>query len=157
MYAALAGKDYIICRPGNVYGEGQRLNIGQGIIGVFLNRFLRGLPIEIWGDGSVQRDYLYVADMVNAVAELIGYNGSRHVFNISSGVGLSVNDLVEVMKRELGIGLNIEYRSFRGFDVSANILDNSRLQKETSWKPETDIRHGIRCVYDYFVNASGKS
>jgi UDP-glucose 4-epimerase len=149
LYASLAGKEHIVCRPGNIYGEGQRLNIGQGVIGVFLHRYLQGLPIEIWGDGSVQRDYLYVGDMINAIYALMHYRGSRHVFHISSGVGLSLNDIVGLMRRELALELHIEHKLSRGFDVSSNILDNSLLLRETGWKPKTDIRLGIRRVYEY--------
>lgn len=149
IFANLNGIEYRICRPSNVYGEGQRLNIGQGVIGVFLERALKGQPIEIWGDGTVSRDYLYVKDLVNGIMELIAHKGKEHVFNISTGAGRSLNDLISIIRHKLNIPLKVTYKRSRGFDVPVNILDNKRLKNETGWEPKTEITEGIRRVYDW--------
>src|SRR5258706_10879894 len=73
MYASLCGVEYCCLRPSNVYGQGQRLNVGQGVIGVLADRALRGEPLEIWGTGESLRDYLYIEDMVSAMMALLDY------------------------------------------------------------------------------------
>ena len=149
MYSKMHGVDYVICRPANVYGEGQRLHIGQGVIGVFLDQCLKGKPVEIWGDGAVRRDYLYVTDMANAIVKLIHYQGGHGVFNISSGLGYSLNDIVAIIRDDLKIPIEVRYLESRKFDVPVNILDSSRLMRETGWKPQIDLVSGMRRVYDY--------
>jgi UDP-glucose 4-epimerase len=149
MYANIEGIDYRICRPANVYGEGQHLHVGQGAIGVFLERCLKNQPIEIWGDGTVSRDYIYVADMVQAIVEVIAHQGVSRVFNISSGIGHSLNDIITIFRDDLQIPVKVNYVKSRKFDVPVNILDSSRLMRETGWKPQIDMADGLRIVYKY--------
>ena len=149
MYANIQGVEYRICRPSNVYGEGQHLNIGQGVIGVFLERCLKEQPIEIWGDGTVRRDYLYVTDMVQGIVKLINHRGDSRIFNISSGIGCSLNDIIKLIRDELKITVIAQYITSRNFDVPLNVLDNSRLRFETGWEPQTDMVDGMHHVCDY--------
>ena len=149
MYSDIYGIDYRICRPANVYGEGQHLHIGQGVIGVFLEQCLKKQSIEIWGDGTVSRDYNYVEDMVRGVVELIQHNGEGRIFNISSGRGYSLNDIITIIRDDLKIPVHVNYMASRGFDVPVNILDSARLMRETGWKPQIDLMTGMRRVYDY--------
>ena len=101
-YASMLGIDYCIIRPSNVYGPGQRLHTGQGVIGVAADRALRGEPLELWGDGESLRDYLYVEDMAASVVSLLDYAGAERVFNASSGEGRSVLDIIETLREQLG-------------------------------------------------------
>ncbi len=149
MYSNIKGIEYRICRPANVYGEGQHLNIGQGVIGVFLERCLKGQPIEIWGDGTIMRDYLYVNDMVRGIVKLINHQGDSRIFNISSGIGYSLNDIIAIIRNELKIPVIVKYMKSRKFDVSVNILDSLRLRLETGWEPQTDMVDGMRRVCDH--------
>ncbi len=157
MNANNQGIDYRICRPANAYGEGQHLHVGQGAIGVFLEQCLKNKPIEIWGDGTVIRDYIYVADMVQAIVQLITHQGVSRVFNISSGVGYSLNDIITIIRDDLQIPVRVNYVKSRKFDVSVNILDSSRLMRETGWKPQTDLVSGMRRVYDYLKSSMESS
>jgi UDP-glucose 4-epimerase len=154
MYANIQGIDYRICRPANAYGAGQRLHIGQGVIGVFLDQCLKNQPIEIWGDGTVRRDYIYVDDIVQAIVQLIAHQGVSMVFNISSCIGYSLNDIIKIMRDDLQIPIKVNYVKSRKFDVPVNILDSSRLMRETDWKPQIDLISGIRMVYDYLKSSS---
>ncbi|MHB8108733.1 MAG: NAD-dependent epimerase/dehydratase family protein [Syntrophorhabdaceae bacterium] len=149
MYAAIHGIEYRIGRPANVYGEGQHLHIGQGVVGVFLDRCLKGEPIEIWGDGTVSRDYIHVSDMVRGIMKLIDHQGDNRVFNICSGIGHSLNDIIAIIRDELKIPVQVIYAKARKFDVPRNVLDNSRLRRETGWAPQTDMVKGMRLVRNY--------
>jgi UDP-glucose 4-epimerase len=146
MYAAAAGIDYLILRPSNVYGEGQRLQIGQGVIGVLIDRALRGQELEVWGKGDSLRDFIYIADFIAAVRNLLTYTGSHRIFNVSGGKGHTVQDILEILQRKLGRLPEIRFEPARGFDVPANVLDASLLQAEVDWKPRVQLEEGIERV-----------
>ena len=148
MYAEFNGVEYRICRPANVYGEGQRLNIGQGVIGVFLENALKGKPIVIWGDGTNRRDYLYVKDLIDAVMSIMQHEEKQRVFNISTGIGYSLNDIVDIIRKELNIPIKVSYKPSRGFDVPENVLSSERLQNESGWRVTTGLKEGMRKVYE---------
>lgn len=143
LYAALYNVDHLILRPSNVYGVGQQLRTGQGVVGVLAQRALRGEPLDIWGSGESQRDYLYVDDLVAALLSLLPYRGPHRVFNISSGEGHSVLDIVRLLRDQLGSLPEIRHHPARGFDVPHNVLDSNRLRTETNWRPTVDLSTGI--------------
>lgn len=153
MYASIHGIDYRILRPSNVYGEGQRLHTGQGVIGVMAHRALRNEPLEIWGTGENRRDYLYIDDLVTAVIALLSYGGSHRTFNVSSGKGTSVLDIVAIIREQLRLQPNIVRRDARGFDVPVNVLDSTRLSVETGWRPSVDLGTGISRVIQWLRQA----
>lgn len=146
MYASMCGVGHVILRPSNVYGEGQRLHIGQGVIGVLADRALRGEPLEVWGTGESLRDYLYVGDFVEAVTRVLDYGGPHGVFNVSSGCGHSVRDIIETLGRALGRAPEVVHKPARGFDVPANVLDSSLLRSETGWEPRVPLEEGVARV-----------
>ena len=149
MYASLYGIEFCFLRPSNVYGEGQRLNVGQGVIGVLADRALRGEPLEIWGSGENLRDYLYIEDMVSATIALVNYRGPHRIFNVSGGEGHSVTDIVRMLSDCIGVMPEIRLKPDRGFDVPANVLDSSRLRRETGWEPKVSLETGIARTVDW--------
>jgi UDP-glucose 4-epimerase len=143
MYCAMHGVAHRVLRPSNVYGAWQRLHTGQGVVGVMIDRALRGEPLEVWGTGESLRDYLHVDDLVGAVVALVAYEGPHAVFNISGGRGTSVNEIVETLRRQLGPALEVVRKPGRAFDVPANVLDSSRLTAETGWRPAVPLEEGV--------------
>jgi len=149
MYAGIAGVRHCVVRPSNVYGPGQRTTIGQGVIGVMARRALAGQTLEIWGSGESIRDYLYIDDMVSATLALLEYDGDCQTFNISSGAGVSVLEIVSALRDALGGQLQLQHTPDRGFDVPNNVLDSSRLQQETGWRASVDLAVGIQRTVDH--------
>jgi UDP-glucose 4-epimerase len=149
MHARRFGIDYCIVRPANVYGPGQRLHYGQGVIGIMASRALRGEVLEVWGEGTDKRDYLFIDDLVSALVKLLEYRGRLHVFNISSGVGHSVLDVIAALRTHIKPLPDVVHLPPRRFDVPVNILDSSRLQNETGWKPAVDFAEGIRRTVEW--------
>jgi len=154
MYADMHGIDYRICRPANAYGEGQHLHTGQGAVGVFLAKCVEKQQIEIWGDGTIRRDYIHVADLAQAILKLIPYGGNYRIFNASSGKGYSLKDIIAIIRDDLRIPVKANYVKARTFDVPVNILDNSLLMRETDWTPQVDLVTGMRRVLDYLKSLS---
>lgn len=149
MYAHFFGLDYRIVRPANVYGPGQRLHYGQGVIGIMASRALRGETLEVWGAGTDKRDYLFVEDLVSALVKLLDYRGPTRVFNISSGVGHSVLDVIEALRTHIKPFPEVEHRQARVFDLPVNILDSSKLRHETGWEPTVTFAEGIRRTVEW--------
>ena len=138
------GLDYCVVRPPNLYGPRQRLDIAQGAVAVFLDRALRGKPIQVWGDGSVVRDYLYVEDAAEALVKAAAFEGEPKVFNIGSGVGTSLKQLIQEIEALLGRPVPVEYAAARTLDVPANVLDASLARRLLGWTPRTSLAEGLR-------------
>ncbi|HEX6283941.1 MAG TPA: SDR family NAD(P)-dependent oxidoreductase [Pyrinomonadaceae bacterium] len=149
MYARRFNIDYCLVRPSNVYGPGQRLQHGQGVIGIMASRALHGEVLEVWGEGTDQRDYLFIDDLVSAVGKLLAYRGPLRVFNISSGAGHSVLDVIAALRTQIKPLPEVVHLPARHFDVPLNILDASRLRHETGWQPEIDFEEGVRRTVDW--------
>jgi len=143
LYQRLHGIRPVILRLANPYGERQRVETAQGAVAVFLHRALRGEPIEIWGDGSVTRDYLYVGDVAAAFLAAVRYEGPESVFNIGSGTGTSLNELLALLECVLGRTVQRRYLPGRPFDVPVNVLDSSLAQRELGWAPRTSMEEGV--------------
>lgn len=152
LYRRLYGLDYRILRLANPYGEYQQLHSGQGVIPVFLNKALHNEPLEIWGDGSVIRDYLYIGDVVAAIMAAMGYAGPERIFNIGSGIGHSLNDLIELIRELLGRDIACRCLPARTCDVPVNILDISQAEAVLGWRPITPLEKGLMRVLDHFNN-----
>lgn len=149
LHHVLHGLDYCVLRPANLYGERQRPNVAQGAVAVFLDRALRGEAIQVWGDGSVVRDYVYVGDAVGAFLKAMAHSGEQKVFNIGSGAGTSLKDLIREIEAVLGRPLQVEYTPPRGFDVPVNILDASLAREQLGWSAGTTLATGLRKTHDW--------
>lgn len=144
LYEKLYGLRTHILRISNPFGPTQLANRAQGAVGVFLSRVMNNQPIEIWGDGSVIRDYLYIEDLTRAVGDLIRYQGAESVFNIGSGVGLSLNEVILFIESALGKKAICNYHESRSFDVPENVLDISRAKQEIGWHPKESFSSGLK-------------
>ena len=140
----LHGLDYCILRPANLYGPRQRLDIAQGAVAVFLDRALRDQPIQIWGDGSVVRDYLYVGDAVEAILKAARFDGEPKIFNLGSGLGASLNQLIAEIGKLLGRSVRVEYAEARAVDVPVNVLDCTLARRHLGWSARTSLAEGLR-------------
>lgn len=152
MYYKLYGMDYYVFRLSNPYGERQNPLAAQGAIAVFLYKIMNNEPIEIWGDGSVTRDYIYIKDAVDLIAKSISIKTDEKIFNVSSSKGYSLNEIVEIISGVSGIAADVNYTAGRGIDVPVNILDNTLARETFDWSPGTDITDGIRRTYEFIHN-----
>lgn len=152
LYEDLHGINSIILRVSNPFGERQRVVTAQGAVGIFIYRALHSETIEIWGDGSIIRDYLYISDLAEAFLKVLDYNGPKRIFNISSGQGTSLNDLLIMIKEILGGPIDYRYLPGRAFDVPINILSNELAKNELNWTPKVSIKDGIERTIHWIKN-----
>jgi UDP-glucose 4-epimerase len=143
IFESLHGIKAITLRVANPYGERQRIETAQGAVGVFLHNALKGIPIDIWGDGSVRRDYICISDVAEAFLKAVNYEGSNRVFNISSGQGTSLNELIALLESVLGKTIERRYLAARPFDVPVSILSNQLAHEQFQWTPLTSMSEGI--------------
>jgi UDP-glucose 4-epimerase len=149
LFHALHGLDYCILRLSNPFGEHQRATGSQGAIAVFLHKALRGETIEIWGDGSVVRDYLYISNAVDALIKARTYSGQCRIFNIGSGAGHSLNDVISRIEELAGSTVRRKYLPVRAFDVPINVLDISRAAEVLEWRPAFSFEEGLRRTWKW--------
>lgn len=157
LYRRMHGLDYLVFRPGNPYGEGQDPKGSQGVIAVFMGKMLSGEPISVWGDGGVVRDYLYVGDLVDAFIRSIDYmplNDFERVFNIGSGEGVSLKQLLFQIELVAGRSVQIHYQDSRVADNSEVILDASLVRERMGWSAKTTIEDGLRATWEWIVRRS---
>jgi UDP-glucose 4-epimerase len=137
------GLDYVIIRPSVPYGERQSPRGVQGAVAVFLGKAMRGEPIVIWGDGSVVRDYFYVGDLARGCLLAASTPDGRQAFNFGGGAGISINRLVELVRRVTGLDVEVRYEEGRAFDVPELVLDIERAHRVLGWRPEVGIEEGL--------------
>ena len=138
---------YIIIRPSNPYGKGQNLHGKQGLIAVSLGKILSGEPIQVWGDGSAVRDYIYIDDLGKAVSDvLLNDDIVNETLNIGSGVGYSVNQIIDALRSVVKEEVKVEHIAARNVDVSSMVLDTAKLKSLISFNPRT-IEEGIENFY----------
>lgn len=152
-YALKRELSSLVFRISNVYGERQNLTKNQGVIGIWLQRIRQGLPIQIWGDGSVIRDYVYVEDVAEALAAGLDYQGSHSIFNLGYGQGFSLNELLDAIEQVIGFRPQVEYLPARSFDVPANVLNTQRIQQELNWTATIGLQEGIRRTWAWLQGA----
>ena len=141
------GLDYLIVRPSNPYGHGQNLYGKQGLVAVAIGKILEGEPVEVWGDGSAVRDYIYIDDLAKIFVQLIDNDVKNTTLNIGSGRGYSVNDVLAFLKIVTQQDFKIQYQNPRPVDVSSMVLDLSNLKQyvDVEFTPFMD---GIRLFYE---------
>ena len=140
------GLKYLILRPSNPYGHGQNIHARQGLIAVALGKIFAGEPITVWGDGSNVRDYIYIDDLCKAVVQLIEKDVHNTTINIGSGEGVSINDIIRVLKEVVDEEVKVDYLPARSADVAHMILDTSRLKKYVNMN-FTSLHEGITKFY----------
>jgi UDP-glucose 4-epimerase len=142
MYSNLYGLKSCVLRPSNPYGSGQKRMGVQGFIGTCINHALNGTTLNIWGDGSVIRDYIHVSDVVSATLSAVNIMPSS-TYNISSGVGYSLNEIIKIVEEVTDKKINVEYKAGRDFDIPKMVLNNNKAVNELGWTPRMNIEQGI--------------
>ena len=148
LYRDLHGLKPVILRVSNPFGARQRVSPAQGAVTAFIHKALHSEAIEIWGDGSITRDYLHIADVADAFVKALDYAGDEMIFNIASGRGTTLNELVDIIGRVAGRELEKKYSPGRAFDVASNYLCNNLASKELQWTPSLSLEQGIRLTYE---------
>jgi UDP-glucose 4-epimerase len=150
--AAANGWLTVTClRISNPYGLLLPTQREQGFIGVAVNRVLRGQPVRVFGDPDNVRDYVHLADVARAFALTTCRRLPYQTYNIGSGVGLSVRDILAVLESVLGRPVDVTYESASvGAHLAPwNVLDIGRAKRELGWQPTTAFEDGLRALLQH--------
>ena len=150
LYHEMYGLDYRIVRLSNPYGPYQRPNGVQGVVTTFTWKALNGQPIEIYGDGSVVRDYIYIEDAVEGILRIADREGKHRLYNLGRGEGRTVSDVVEAITKVLGKRPEVIYKPGRPVDVPVNVLDISRFREDFGAFEPVSLQTGIRRLVDFY-------
>ncbi len=154
LYARLGGSRAVTLRVANPYGPYQSPHRRQGLIAALTETVLAGRPVEIWGDGQVVRDYLYVGDLAEAMLAASLYEGPEPVLNVGSGVGRSVLEVLDAVCQALQRRpVSVIHRPARRADVPANVLDITCIRQALGWQPRTDWMDGLRQTAAWMAKA----
>lgn len=138
---------YLILRPSNPYGHGQNIHGKQGVVAVAIGRILQDNPVDVWGDGSAIRDYIYIDDLAKIFFQLIDKGVENVAVNLGSGRGYSVNDVLAFLKIIPGKDFKINYVDARPVDVSNVVLDTSQMLSYVDIEM-TPMMEGMREFYN---------
>lgn len=140
-----------IARISNPYGPGQDYHKGVGFVDAAIKKMINNDTLEIWGDGEVIRDYIYIDDVCKMLEALIDYEGEEEVFNISSNEGTSQNKIVGILKN-LNRDMSVIYKAARSVDAKKIVLDNSKIK--TIYTDEVvPFEIGLKKYYNYLMDS----
>ena len=152
MYGEVENLDYTILRLANPFGPGQIYKKGQGLIPAILTRHFAGKPITVYGEGKAARDFIYIADVIDALVKTISLPTTRkETINIGSGQARTVSSVIESLEQTMGVTFEKEFIDTRSTDVDVNVLDTARAERLLSWQPQTDFLDGVRYTVDAFL------
>jgi UDP-glucose 4-epimerase len=140
--------DARVLRLSNPYGPGQNINGYQGAATIFAARAIRQQTIDIWGEGDIVRDYLYVDDAIDAFFRFMNtdvavFENAMPVLNVGSGQGTSLNEIISTIETILKRKVPVQYSPSRGFDVDVNVLDVTLAYRLIGWRPKVSFAQGM--------------
>ncbi len=142
------GLELSVLRPGNIYGPGQDAAGESGVVAIFATRMLAGIEATIFGNGSQQRDYVYVADIVDAA--LLAASAEPATCEVGSGRGTSTLEIFRELARLTGYGHEPIFAPERPGDPQAIYLDPSRARQRWGWEATTSLEAGLAATVGWF-------
>lgn len=147
LYADRYGFDAVILRLSNPYGAGQKVGVPQGVIGHFLKRIACSEELEVWGDGTVVRDYFLASDLQGLMPSLASASEISGVFNIGSGTGHSILELLEVLKTVTQVKFSVTHLPAQSYDAPRNVLNVDKAKTILGWHPSTTFEAGVAATW----------
>ena len=147
MYHELHGLDVSVLRYHTVYGPSGRPDM-------FPLKAVRwiceGEEIQLNGDGSQERDFTYIDDVVDANIKAMNHKSGFEVFNIGAGMPYTLNELIEFIAKYTGKHAKIKTNNQNNLDAGFTWADNSKAEKMLGWKPKRDLESGIWKTVDWY-------
>lgn len=156
MYAHKKNFTYLIVRPSNPYGPRQNYEGDQGLIGKIIHKGITGEEFTVWGDGSAVRDYIYIDDLAEFL-KISGLSTQSGIFNIGSGKGKSINEIIGLLSEIMEEMPEIRYAEKNGFFVEKVVLDIGSITKTFGWQPKFSMEEGLSLHNQWMKSIVGKA
>lgn len=149
-------KDFVSLMPTNLYGPFDNFDLKTShVLPAMIRKFheakLNGnADVELWGSGSPKREFLHVSDMAAAVKFALENKLSEHLYNVGSGVDLSIKELALTIQKTTGHTGNIVWDSTKPDGTPRKLMDVSKL-KEMGWEYSIELEDGIKETYEWFL------
>lgn len=146
VYHYLYGFNVTILRYFTVYGPAGRPDMS---IFRFIYLIQRGLPIEVYGDGTQKRDFTFVDDIAKGTVEALKLR-SYHIINLGNNSPVELNYVIRLIEKYLNKKAKIKYREFHKADIKATWADIKKAEELLNWRPQTGIEEGIKKTVEWF-------
>jgi len=140
------GSQIIGLRYFNVYGKNQNLDYA-GVITKFLDRLKSNQTPIIFGDGQQVRDFIFVGDVAKANLKAFESNVDFSFFNVGTEIGITINELAQLMMKMYGFNGEPKYDVIPDGDVKESLADLSLIKNKISWNPETNLENGLKTIF----------
>jgi UDP-glucuronate 4-epimerase len=157
VYHSLESMNVIMLRFFTVYGPRQRPDLA-------INKFTRlikaGNSIPVFGDGSTSRDYTYIDDIISGIIGAIEFNESHdsvyEIINLGNSSPISLNEMIEVIAKELGVTPKIDVFPMQPGDVEKTYADTSKARRLLNYIPSTTFPQGIKKFAEWIDSSESK-
>ena len=133
----------IILRLGNVYGGGQPIGRGQGVIAEWCNNVRNNNIVPVYGSLENFRDYIHIDDVTVAIKLMVTDTPIRGIYNLSSGLPSTLGNLISIFKDVANEKIEFVYSNNRNTDRNGYYLSIDKLQSSIDWFPQVNLRDGI--------------
>ena len=153
------GRDYVSLMPTNLYGPNDNFDLQSShVLPAMIRKFheakLNGnAPVELWGTGSPQREFLHVDDLAQAVLFALENTLDEHLYNVGTGVDLTVKELAELIQSTIGHKGEIVWDRTKPDGTPRKLMDNSKIQNQ-GWKSQIQLTSGVESIYNWFKTIS---
>jgi UDP-glucose 4-epimerase len=152
LYERLHGLSTVALRFGNVYGPRQDVHGEAGVIAIFCGRLRRGEPLRVFGSGEQTRDYIYVGDLVDAIATA-GEDDATGAINLGTEEETSVLRVAEILQKHAGSQAEIDFQPARLGEIERSVLASGRARDVLGWTAATRIDEGLRLTWEASAGA----
>lgn len=147
MYQQIFGLEYVILRYANVYGERQGDGGEGGVISIFTRKINEGEIVTVYGDGAQSRDFVYAGDVAAANYQALITGNINTIYNISTQVEVSINQLIEVLGKITGKQVEKSYSPVRAGDIYRSALSNQAALGQLGWHADMLLSDGLALTY----------
>ncbi len=145
-YANLFGREYTVLRYGIPFGPYMR---GDLVIAAFIERALAGEPLKIDGDGSQQRNFVYVEDLAAAHPLALADVAANRTYNLEASEPITIRDLAQTIGRLVG-DTEVSFGPARPGDYKARVVRADRAREELGWAPRHSFEEGLRKTIEWY-------
>jgi UDP-glucose 4-epimerase len=143
----------IILRIANPYGFNLSSDCQTGFVDIALSRVRAGLPVDLFSNPSTVRDFLHVNDLIQAFRTAIRYSGSEQIFNIGSGIGLSLGAVCKLISNGFD-NVCINDRSAHAALIPYSVLDVTRAARTLHWQPAVRLEAWLDAISSQGANST---